>query len=51
MRLSAVKRGDKSSSPDDDRYGLGDIGLILGVENRDGKEGQQCAKECNSTME
>jgi len=45
MGLSTIKRSDESRSPDDDRHGLGDIGLFLGVENRNGKESQQCAKE------
>ena len=44
MGLSTIKRSDESSSPDDDWHGLGNIGFFLGVENRNGKESQQCAK-------
>ena len=38
MRFSSIKRGDESRSPDDDRHGLGDIGLLLGVKNRNHEE-------------
>jgi hypothetical protein len=45
MGLSTIKRGDESRSPDDDRDGFGDIGLILTMENKNGEENQQCAEE------
>ena len=45
MGLSTIKRSDESRSSDDDRHRLGNIGFFLGVENRNGKESQQCAKE------
>jgi len=45
MGLSSIKCGDKSGSPDDDRHGLGSIGLILGAENRNGKQSQQRDKQ------
>jgi len=50
MGLSSIKRGDESGSPDDDGHGFGRIGLILGSENRNGKQSQQCAKQSNSTI-
>jgi hypothetical protein len=41
MRLSSIKCGDEPRAPDDDWHGLGSIGLFLGLEARNAKEGHQ----------
>jgi len=50
MGLSPFERGDEPRASDYDRYGFGGIRLLLGLEERDGKENEQRAKQRNSTM-
>jgi len=45
MGLSSIKRGDEPCTPDNDRHGFGSIGSLLGVQTRNAKEYEQCAKQ------